>query len=311
MKYISFDEADHKLTWTGIADAIEAGHRLDRAKIDDLLMRNETNSLLTRAAWIDGLGIAVKSMSVYPANPGLTPPLPSIDGAVLLFDPENGTLKAVLDGILVTKWKTAGDSVLGARLLARKDSKRHLMVGAGTVAASAIKAYQEVFPSLDTFMVWNRTPQRAEKLAEELSATIPGVTVVEDLQAACSGADIITSATMSNEPVLKGEWINPGTHVDLIGAFRPDMREADDALISGCELFVDSRDTTFHHIGEIEIPLQSGVIKRSDVLGDFYDLCNAKAGRSTPEAITVFKNGGGAHLDAMTSNMIFEAVSAE
>ncbi len=306
MRTILFEEADPLLTWTGIADAMMAGHKLPAAEIGDLLLRKEENALLSRGAWIEGMGMAMKSMSVFPGNRDH----PSVQGGVLLFDGENGSLKAVIDGILITKWKTAGDSILGARLLANPGPKTHLIVGAGTVSASVLDAYSAEFPSIERFLIWNRSRERAEKLVAEKQADASATLEISDnLEEACASADIITTATMSKEPVLRGEWVRPGTHVDLIGAFRPDMREADDNLLQKGELFVDSRETTFGHIGEIEIPLRNGVISREDVLGDFYELCNQKSGRSSPEAITIFKNGGGAHLDLMTSNQVFSAVS--
>ena len=307
MKVIGFSDADSKMSWTGIADALQAGHKLSRAEIGDMLLRNGPNALLNRGAWIPELGMALKSMSVFPDNSAAEPPIPTIQGGVLLFDGKNGAVKAVVDGILVTKWKTAGDSVLGARLLANPEPKSHLMVGAGTVAASVIDAYAEIFPSIETFYVWNRTTERATDLAASLPVN---VVVVDDLPEACAQADIITTATMSKTPVLDGDWIKPGTHVDLIGAFTPDMREANDKLLQKAEIFVDSFETTIGHIGEIEIPLQSGAIAKSDLLGDFYDLCNDEAGRTGPEAITVFKNGGGAHLDLMTSQYVYQITQA-
>ncbi|MEM9279813.1 MAG: ornithine cyclodeaminase [Pseudomonadota bacterium] len=306
MRYISFEDADSLLNWNMIADAIHAGHQLPKAEVGDLLLQNAPNALLSRGAWIPGLGMALKSMSVFPENTSQDPPLPSIHGGVLLFEDKNGTLASVIDGILVTKWKTAGDSVLGARLLANPDPQAHLMVGAGTVAASILEAYAEIFPSIKRFMIWNRSRERAEILAERMSSSIPGIEVVDDLAAACSQTDLITTATMSIDPVLKGEWVRPGTHVDLIGAFKPNMREADDELLQKSSIFVDSRETTIGHIGDIEIPLQNGVISHSDIRGDFYELCSGKVGRTSASDITFFKNGGGAHLDLMTSAKIFE-----
>ena len=288
MRFISFEEADPLLSWIDVSDAIKDGHSLERANVGDLLLQNAGDSLLSRGAWISGLGMALKSMSVFPGNATLDTPLPTIHGGVLLFSPEDGTLKAVLDGILVTKWKTASDSVLGARLLANPDPKTHLMVGAGTVAASMIEAYHEVFPTIERFLIYNRTRENAEKLAGKFSKSISGMELVDDLEAASAQADIITTATMSKDPILKGDWIKPGTHVDLIGAFKPDMREADDDLLAKSQLFVDSRQTTIGHIGEIEIPLQTGAISESDILGDFYDICSGNTGRSAENSITVF-----------------------
>ena len=305
MLTISFDQADSLLTWTKIADAMFEGHKLPKADIGDLLLQQAPNAMLNRAAWIKDMGFLMKSVSVFPNNTDI----PSIQGAVLLFDDNTGSLKAIIDGILVTKWKTAGDSVLGARLLANPQPKTHLMVGAGTVASSILDAYSEVFPSIDTFLIWNRSLNRAHQLVEAKQDFSGKIKVMENLEEACAMADIITSATMSTEPILKGDWISPGTHMDLIGAYKPDMREADDTLLQKSEIFVDSRDTTFGHIGEIEIPLQQGTITRNDVLGDYYDLCNGQKGRKSRESITLFKNGGGAHLDLMTSVQIFDTVA--
>lgn len=306
MQNIGFDDIDHKLTWTTIADALDAGHRFEKAQVGDLLLRDEDRALLNRGAWIKGLGLALKSMSVFPENNDRTPPMPSIQGAMLLFDGETGGVKAVLDGVLVTKWKTAGDSVFGARLLARPDSKRLLVVGAGTVARSLISAYREIFPGLTSIAIWNRNAAKAEALADALADAGVKIEVESDLSEAAARADIISCATMTKTPILRGEWIKPGTHVDLIGAYRPDMREADDDLMRKAEIFVDSRETTMEDIGELAIPLASGVINEEDVLGDFYDLCNGGKGRSSAEAVTLFKNGGGAHLDLMTGSVIYD-----
>lgn len=311
MKYISFDDADSKLSWTETADALEEGHRLEKAQIGDLLLSKGDRSLLSRGAWIDGVGLALKSVTVYPDNPSKTPPKPSVQGAMLLFASDTGALKAILDGPLVTKWKTAGDSVLGARMLARPDSSSLLVIGAGTVAKSLFQAYREVFPGLRKFTLWNRTSGKAKELAAEMAAEGMSITVTDNLEQAVREADIISSATMSKEPLIKGDWISEGSHVDLIGAYRPDMREADDDLIRKARLFVDARETTIGEIGELMIPMKKGVIDEKHVIGDLQDLCNGGEGRLSRSDITVFKNGGGAHLDLMTGNMIFEKLETE
>jgi ornithine cyclodeaminase len=311
MRVISFEEADGLLSWTLVADAIAAGHRLPAPEVGDMLLSQEGRSLLNRAAWIPGLGIALKSVTVYPENPSSHPPLPSVQGSVLLFDEQSGAPVALIDGILVTKWKTAGDSVLGARLLARPDSRRLLICGAGTLAGSLIEAYTEIFPSLEEVGIWNRTAGRAAALAAAWQKQGVAVRPVTDLAAAVAKADIVSTATMAVAPFLRGEWLRPGTHVDLIGAYRPDMREADDAVLTRGELFVDSRRTTIGHIGEIEVPLKQGVIGAADIRGDLAELVAGTAGRSGPEAITVFKNGGGAHLDLMVADLIRRTVRAK
>ncbi len=307
--FILAKDVEHLLSWTGIADALDDGHKLARAQIDDLLLQRAPDAMLNRASWIDGMGLAIKSATIFPDNSKLDPPLPSIHAVVVLFDDTNGTPKAVIDGDLVTKWKTAGDSMLGARYLAPTAPKNLTIIGAGVVARSLVDAYSEIFPSLESITVWNRTHANAQALADDARAAGFPVTATIDLEAAIGNADIVSSATMSTSPFIEGDWVTPGTHIDLIGAFKPDMREADDALIAKASLFVDSRSTAIHDIGELAIPIAAGVISESDVKADFYDLSGGHAGRSSDAEITLFKNGGGAHLDLMTATMIFGAYS--
>ena len=292
-------EAEAHLSWSGLTGALEAGHRLPRAEIGDTLLCRDPDTLLSRAAWIDGMGIAVKSATVFPGNPAKGRPM--INGAVSLYSDEAGGLEAIVDFHLVTRWKTAGDSLLAARRLARPDSRDFLIVGAGAVAGSMVEAYRSAFPGA-RFRIWNRTAAAAGRLA---AAT--GAEAVTDLAAAVGASDVIATATMSSQPVLKGEWLRPGTHVDLIGAYRPDMREGDDTLLTRARLFVDSRETTVAHIGEIRDPLARGVISETDILADFYDIAAERFRRETAEEITVAKNGGGAHLDLMTGRYILSA----
>ena len=293
-------EAETCLTWDGITAALEAGHGLPPAQIDDTFLYRDSDTLLSRAAWIDGMGIAVKSATIFPGNAARQ--VPTINGAVSLFSDGEGRLEAVIDFHLVTRWKTAGDSLLAARRLARPDSREILIVGAGTVARSMIEAYASTFPEA-RFSIWNRSPAAAHALA----AAFPAAEAVADLEAAVRKADIIATATMARAPVLEGEWVRPGTHVDLIGAYRPDMREADDTLLRRASLYVDSRATTIGHIGEIADPIARGVISESDVRADFYDIPKGLFTRRSASEITVAKNGGGAHLDLMTSRYILSA----
>lgn len=302
--FINAAGVEHLLNWKGVCTAMIEGHRKGRADIDDILFRHGEDALLSRAAWIRGLGIAVKSATIFPGNGTRTPALPSIHALVSLFDDETGVPVALLDGTLVTKWKTAGDSVLGASLLARPESRVLLIIGAGTVAASLAEAYPEIFPGLEKVLIWNRTAQKARDLAMRAKSDNYLVESVEDLGSAVTEADIVSSATMSTVPLIKGEWISPGTHVDLIGAYRADMREADDMLIKISELFVDSRETAIHDTGELHIPIRNGIINEHHVRADLYDLCNGAPGRTSAQAITVYKNAGGAHLDLMTAKFI-------
>ena len=289
-------EAEAHLSWAGLMAAIEAGHRLPRAEIADLFLYCGRDTILDRAAWIDGLGSLVKVATIHPGNAALGKP--TVNGAVTLFDDKTGELTALVDFHLVTKWKTAGDSLLSASNLARKDSRNILLVGAGTVAKSMIDAYSSQFPGA-RFTVWNRSAAAALAMT-----TDPRVTATEDLEAAARQADIICTATMSLSPLIKGAWLRAGQHLDLIGAYRPDMREVDDEALRRATIFVDSRATTIHHIGEIKDPIARGVITEADVTADFYDIAGGTFTRTDDDQITIAKNGGGAHLDLMTATYI-------
>lgn len=293
-------DAEAHLSWAGLTDALEAGHRLPRAEVADTFLYRGKDTLLNRAAWIDGLGLLVKAATVFPGNKALD--RPTINGGVTLYNDRTGELEAVVDFHLVTKWKTAGDSLLAAKRLARPDSREILLVGAGTVARSMVAAYSTAFPGAH-FTVWNRSPAAAE----EMAARLPGVTAVTDLKAAVKQADIICTATMSLSPLVQGEWLRPGQHLDLIGAYRPDMREADDEVLRRARIFVDSRATTIHHIGELKDPIARGVITEADVNADFYDIEAGVFRRRSDDEITLAKNGGGAHLDLMTAAYILAA----
>jgi ornithine cyclodeaminase/alanine dehydrogenase-like protein (mu-crystallin family) len=297
-------EAEARLDWIALTAALEAGHRRPKAEIGDTFLYRGGDTLLSRAAWIDGMGLLVKSATVFPGNAGRG--APSINGGVSLFSDLDGTLEAILDFHLVTKWKTAGDSLLAALKLAPKDTRTILIVGAGTVARSLREAYGAAFPDA-RFLVWNRSRDQAMRLA----SWFPDTEVIDDLAAGVARADVITCATMTTTPVIRGDWLRPGQHLDLIGAYRPDMREADDEVLRRGRLFVDARHTTIGHIGEVMIPMEAGVIGEDDILGDFYDLPHGGFARESEEEITVFKNGGGAHLDLMCARYILGAVQSD
>ncbi|ODM43380.1 ornithine cyclodeaminase family protein [Cereibacter johrii] len=288
-------EAEAHLSWDGLTTALTQGHKLPRAEVADIFLYRGKDTVLSRAAWIDGLGQLVKTATIFPGNGAAGKP--TVNGAVTLYSDRDGTLEALVDFHLVTKWKTAGDSLLAAKTLARRDSREILLVGAGHVARSMIEAYGSHFPDA-RFTVWNRSADKARAMEG------PRVRATEDLEAAVRAADIICTATMSQVPVVKGEWLKPGTHLDLIGAYRPDMREVDDEALRRATVFVDSRKTTIGHIGEIQDPLDRGILTEADIRADYYDLASGLYARRSDEEITLAKNGGGAHLDLMTASYI-------
>lgn len=290
------DVVEPQLDWLALCDAFDAGHQRPKADIGDTFLYRDPDTLLSRSAFIDGMGVLVKSATVFPNNPAIGKSV--VNGAVSLFSDGDGTLEALIDFHLVTKWKTAGDSVHAARKLARPDSAVVLIIGAGTVGRNLRAAYGRAFPNA-RFLIWNRTVATAEAF----SADFDNTDVVADLETGVREADIVTSATMATAPLIRGEWLRPGQHIDLIGAYRADMREADDDALRCARLFVDSRDTTLDHIGELKIPLAEGVITPDNVIADYYDAPETFA-RTSDDEITLFKNGGGAHLDLMTSRYI-------
>lgn len=297
MLVVQAPDVQSQLRWIDLAQAIEAGHKLPKAQINDSFLTRGDQTLLMRSAWIDGLGMAVKVATIFPGNATLD--MPTVQGSVTLYDDRSGAPQALVDFDLVTRLKTVGDSFLAASKLARPDSKSILMVGTGRIATTALSAYQAMFPDA-RFMVWNHRRESAQVLVDRSQ----GLEVADDLAVAVGQADIVCCATLSREPLIKGAWLRPGQHIDLIGAFRADMREADDDVLRRGRIFVDSRQTTLDHIGELKLPIAAGVIRVQDVVADFYDLETGRFARQSDDEITVFKNGGGAHLDLMTAQYV-------
>ncbi|WP_371764812.1 ornithine cyclodeaminase family protein [Massilia sp.] len=306
--FLGYDEARATLGWTEAVGALRAGHMLPRAELHDLLTGPTDALLLTRTAHIEGMGYGVKVESVFSGNAAAG--LPNTHGAVLVYAPDNGILRGIIDSQAVTDIKTAADSVLGASLLARPDSRHLLIVGAGHVAANLAHAYCAAFPQLDTITIWARRTEQAYRLAGQLGTLPVSVTVSHDLPSALADADIVSSATQAREPLLPGRWVRPGTHIDLVGAFTADMREADDALIAAGSLYVDSKETT-RHIGDVAGPIASGAVGADHVRGDLYDLlANAGPPIKSPAQTTIFKNGGGGHLDLMVAHAMLAKQSS-
>ncbi len=304
---LTYEECKNALTWSGAINALRRGHKLVRPQQGDLLLGSGDAKMLNRAAHIDGLGFLIKGESVFPGN--AKKGLPSIQGAVLLYDPHCGSIRAAIESRLVTQYKTAADSLLGAQCLARLDSSHLVIIGAGMVASTLARAYDAAFPSLERISIWSRRPEQAQALVANLNDIRSEVAAVTDLPKAVGQADIVSAATMSLQPVLLGQWVRPGTHVDLIGAFTPDMREADDDLIASSLVYVDYVDTVVEQIGELMQPIQSGIITRDHVRGDLYDLVAAdSSSRQSEKQITLLKNGGGVHLDLMIANYVMDAV---
>ncbi|MGH1359456.1 MAG: ornithine cyclodeaminase family protein [Burkholderiaceae bacterium] len=311
MKLITESQIAKVTHWPLIIDALRAGHLLEPAKLGDTLLSEGDRKMLVRSAWVPGVGAGVKAVTVFPDNPARSPSLPSVQGQVLLFDRETGAIAASLPGEPITQWKTAGDSALGSQLLSRPDSRVMLMIGAGAMAEPLIRAHLSVRPAIASVLLFNRSAPRVGELARRLTDLAPQVSVVTDLAQAVARADIVCCATLSVDPLIEGRWLKPGTHVDLVGAYTPQMREADDAVLQRSRVFVDSFETTVGHIGEIQIPLDSGALRLADIQGDLYALVQGRQARNHADEITVFKNGGGAHLDVIVASAIAAAATTD
>ena len=302
----------NKLPFTTLVDELAAMHLKPIGLIDEMRVESEDtnqniNHFYIRTGWQQEEALGAKVITVFPRN-NQEKIHPSIHAIYALFEGKYGSPIACLDGTALTYIKTATDSALGGKLLAGKNPKHMLMIGAGEMAFHLITAHCQVHPSIDNVAIWNRNQEKAKSLCEgELSKRFPAINfkVANSIEDYASEVDLISSATATSTPLLKGEWLRPGTHVDLIGAFTPDMREADDDCLRRASIFVDARETTIHHIGELMIPLANGVITEADIKADLSDLCqNRHPGRESSEEITLFKNGGGGHLDLMLARIL-------
>jgi alanine dehydrogenase len=257
------------------------------------------NILLVMPAWRSGGCIGVKLVTVFPGNSALGHP--SVHGTYSLFDGATGIPLASLDGTELTRRRTAAASALAARYLARTDSSRLLMVGTGALATHVIESHARVRP-IRSVRIWGRRVDRAAALARELSGHGYDVEATEDLEAGVHWADIVSCATLAATPLIEGRWLRPGQHIDLIGAFTPTMREADDAALSCSSIYVDTH-SALTESGELVQGLAAGAITAACVLGTLSDLVRGRGGRRSEDEITLFKSVGCAIEDLAAAEL--------
>lgn len=294
------------------ASLIEALHAALCAKIALPVRRHYTihrpdgdAAHLSMPAWHEEPGgyLGIKLVNVFPGNAARG--LPSVMGSYVLMDGDTGAPLSVIDGTRLTLWKTAAASALAARYLAAPEARVHLMVGAGALAPYFIRAMRAVRPIART-LVWNRTPAGAETLAAAMRAEGLDCQATTDLEAACRQADIISTATMSKEPLVRGAWLKPGAHLDLVGAYTPEMRESDDEAVRRARLFCDIRDSALKEGGDLIQPMRAGLISEADIEGDLFDLCRGKVQvKRKADDITLFKSAGSALLDLATAGLVY------
>jgi ornithine cyclodeaminase/alanine dehydrogenase-like protein (mu-crystallin family) len=307
-RFVSAEEIRKILSFSTLIGALEAGHRRPKMELQNGLLGNEKAQLFVRHAVDGGRYMVSKLITSFPANLK-TGALPAVQALCVLFDGCNGRPLAVIDGTELTHWRTAADSALGAKMLAQPEPATLLMVGAGAMSAPLIRAHRTVRPSLRRIIIWNRTRERTARLVAQLLEEGIHAELTQDLAAATQAADLISTCTRSNEPLILGANLRPGVHLDLVGGYTPATREADDEAARRSLVFVDCRESAFDGVGDIALAIAHGAIKESDVLGDLYDLIGGRvAGRRSPSDITFFKNAGGGHLDLMTAELIFSAL---
>jgi alanine dehydrogenase len=264
-------------------------------------------TLLLMPAWSPGRYVGAKVVNVFPGNGRLG--IPSVQSIYLLFSGRTGELLATLDGAELTARRTVAASSLAASYLARPDAGRLLVVGTGRVAEQLAESHAAVRP-IRSVGVWGRDGDKAARLARSLADRGFAAEPVTDLASAVGWADIISCATLSATPLIRGRWLRPGSHVDLIGGYTPAMREADDEAVSRASVFIDTAGA-LEEAGDIVVPLRTGVLDPSRILGDLSDLARGRhPGRRSGDEITLFKSVGAAAEDLAAAALAYERATA-
>lgn len=309
MQYFDQETLNALMDWSGLVDAIRDAFATEvtapvRAQLDIPAPEGGDITLLTMPAFQAGHRFGIKCATVAPGNARRD--LPGVHAIYVLFDGATGQPLAVFDADQLTAWRTAAASALASQMLSRPDASHLLILGTGRVARALIEAHASVRP-IATVSVWGRNPAAAALLAEEFNDRPFRVRPIASRAAAVAEADIISCATLSREPLFEGHRVSPGTHVDLVGAFRPDMRESDDHLMCRAEVFVDTLEGCLAEAGDLIASLESGALSHKDIRGNLTALCRRQiAGRRSPADITLFKSVGTAIEDLAAADWFFE-----
>tara|TARA_B100001123_G_scaffold223133_1_gene251245 strand:- start:5697 stop:6629 length:933 start_codon:yes stop_codon:yes gene_type:complete len=259
--------------------------------------------LLLMPAWRKGGKLGVKLVTFFPRNSDQG--LATIQGLYVVFDETDGTPELVMDGVALTLRRTSCASALAASYLARKDASVLIMVGAGALAPHLIRAHCAVRP-IKEILIWNRHIERALALAKSCQRDGLNATASDDLESAVRTGDIISCATMSEKPLVQGRWLKHGCHLDLVGSFKPSMREVDDEAVQRARIFVDTRNGAGTEAGDLVNPMKRGVIGPDAIIGDLFELTRNSPGRRTKNEITLFKSVGTAIEDLAAAEMVVE-----
>ncbi len=316
MRIVSAAEVDAALAFPALIEALREAFRADitvPVRHHHAMERPgaATATHLLMPAWTSGGGenfIGTKIVNAFPDNGKRG--LPSIFGSYLLMSGDTGQTLAVMDGTRLTAWRTAAASALAASYLARADASRMVMIGAGALAPMLVRAHASIRP-LRHVTLWNHNRAKAEALAGQLGDLGCTIVVADDLAKAVGEADIVSCATLSHEPLVRGTWLKPGAHLDLVGAYNPAMRESDDDCVRRARLFVDTRGGALKEGGDIVQPMADGLIGKSDIIADLFDLCRGtvKPERAA-EDITLFKSVGTAIEDIAAAMLVWRRLTA-
>lgn len=265
-------------------------------------------TILLMPAWRAGARLGIKTVTIFPGNSALG--LPGLHSIYLLFDARTGVPLAQLDGNEITSRRTAAAAALAASYLARADARRLLILGSGRVAKGLAESMRAVRP-IDEVVVWNHRPASAQALAAALRAAGVNASATDDLEHAVAHADIVSCATLSTTALVRGDWLRPGTHLDLIGSFTPQMREADAACFARCRVFVDTIEALAKS-GDVLDAIAAGAFSVNDLQGTLAELCaGTRPGRLDPAERTLFKAVGSALEDLAAAELVFDAVQRE
>ena len=307
MRFVGGAEIDRLLDYPSLVEALRAAFRggitVPLRHHHPIKRPGADATVILMPAWHEADGfLGVKIVSVFPENSAKGKP--SVMGTYLLLAGDSGEPLAAFDGVALTLWRTAAASALAATWLAREDARILVMIGAGALAPRLIAAHAAVRP-IENVLIWNRTAAKAEALADALDRPGLSVDASEDIAGAVGEADIVSAATMSREPLIRGEWLKPGTHVDLVGAYLPAMREADDAAVRRATVYVDTRAGALHEAGDIVQPVAAGILA-DEQIADLFDLAGGRAaGRRSPDEITLFKSVGTAIEDLAAAVLVY------
>jgi len=262
----------------------------------------EALTTLLMPAWTSGRYLGVKIVNIGRDNAKRG--LPGLHSTYQLFDAESGVPLALIDGNEITSRRTAAASALAAAKLARADAQRLLVVGCGRVGGLLAEAYRAAMP-IRQVRVWDQRPEAARALALSLRAQGMDAEAADELPTAVRAADIVSCATLATEPLIRGDWLSPGSHLDLIGSFTPEMREADDACFRDAALWVDTREALIKS-GELLAPLANGALSLDQLQGDLAAICRGETRRSKAEQRSIFKSVGTALADLAAAVLVYE-----